>query len=148
DATTGATSGAVYLSRAAPRRDVGSWLRLGVTRVTLAPGESRIVPFTVVVPAHVRSGDHLGGVVAENLAVDGATAAGGKTGGSFRIRVRHLTIVAVQLALPGKRIEKVALTGVAFGRMGAYPTLLLKLRNPGTAMLKPRVTVRLTNGKG
>ena len=148
DATTGATSGAVYLSRTTPRRDVGRWLRLGVARVTLAPGESRIVPFTLVVPAHVRSGDHLGGIVAENLAVDGAKAAGGKGGGSFRIRVRHLTIVAVQLALPGPRIEKFALTGVAYGRMGAYPTLVLKLLNSGTVMLKPRVTVRLTNTKG
>jgi Bacterial protein of unknown function (DUF916) len=148
DATTGATSGAVYLSRSTRRRDVGRWLRLGVARVTLAPGESRIVPFTLVVPAHVRSGDHLGGIVAENLAVDGAKTAGGKEGGSFRIRVRHLTIVAVQLALPGPRIEKFALTGVAFGRIGAYPTLLLKLRNSGTVMLKPRVTVRLTNANG
>jgi WxL interacting protein linking bacterial and host surfaces len=148
DATTGATSGAVYLSRTTRRRDVGGWLRLGAARVTLAPGESRVVPFALVVPAHVRSGDHLGGIVAENLAVDGSKAASGKTGGSFRIRVRHLTIVAVQLALPGPRIEKFALTGVTFGRIGAYPTLLLNVRNSGTVMLKPRVTVHLTNAKG
>jgi hypothetical protein len=148
DATTGATSGAVYASRTTPRRDVGRWLRLGIARVTLAPGESRVVPFSLVVPAHVRPGDHLGGIVAENLAVDGSTAVGGKKGGSFRIRVRHLTIVAVQLALPGAPVEKLALTRGSFGRMGAYPTLLLALRNAGTVMLKPRGTVRLTNAKG
>ena len=148
DATTGMTSGAVYLSRTTPRRDVGRWLRLGVARVTLTPGESRVVPFRVVVPTHVRPGDHLGGIVAENLAVDGDTAVGGKKGGSFRIRVRHLTIVAVQLALPGARVERLALTGGSFGRMGAYPTLMLALRNTGTVMFKSRGTVRLTNAKG
>jgi hypothetical protein len=148
DATTGATSGAVYVSRTSPRHDVGGWLRLGVVRVTLAPGESRVVPFSVVVPAHVRSGDHLGGIVAENLAVDGSSAVDGKKGGSFRIRVRHLTIVAVQLALPGARVERLALPRASFGRMGAYPTLVLALRNAGTVMLKPRGTVRLTNAKG
>jgi hypothetical protein len=148
DATTGATSGAVYVSRNDPRRDVGRWLKVGVARVTLAPGESRVVPFTLVVPAHVRPGDHLGGIVAENLDVDGSTPVGAKKGGSFRIRVRHLTIVAVQLALPGARVERLALTAGAFGRMGAYPTLVLALRNAGTVMLKPRGTVRLTNAKG
>jgi Bacterial protein of unknown function (DUF916) len=148
DATTGATSGAVYVSRTSPRRDVGRWLRLGVTRVTLAPGETRVVPFSLVVPAHVRPGDHLGGIVAENLAVDGSTAVGAKKGGSFQVRVRHLTIVAVQLALPGARVEQLRLTRGSFGRIGAYPTLVLALGNTGTIMLKPRGTVRLTNAKG
>jgi hypothetical protein len=149
DATTGRTSGAVYLSRRSRRRDVGAWLRLALHRVTLAPGESRIVPFTVVVSAHVRPGQHLGGIVAENLRVTGGLARRtGKRKGSLQIRIRHLTIVAVEVTLPGRRRDKIALTNVAWARMGAYPVAVLSLRNEGTFMIKPQGTIRLTATNG
>jgi len=148
DATTGQTSGAVYRARTSSRRDVGSWLRLGFGRVTLAPGESRLVAFAVVVPAHVRPGQHLGGIVAENLTVDNGAPSHGNHGGSFRIRVRHLTIVAVEVNLPGPPVERITLAGVKASRIGAYPTIVLSLRNEGTVMLKPHGAVRLIGADG
>jgi Bacterial protein of unknown function (DUF916) len=75
DATTGQTSGAVYLDGSKPRRDVGAWVTLGARSVTLAPGQSRIVPVTVHVPAGARPGDHLGGIVAERTRRSRAPAA-------------------------------------------------------------------------
>src|SRR6266849_3410912 len=87
DATTGQTSGAVYLSRQSPRHDVGAWIRLSRSRVTLGPGANAVVTFTIRVPRSIRSGDHLGGIVAENAAV---TKASGN--GALQIRIRHLTI--------------------------------------------------------
>src|SRR5439155_18244960 len=67
DATTGQTSGAVYLEHRMPRHGVGAWITLGASSVTLAPGRSQIVPITVHVPAAgARPGDHLGGIVDEN----------------------------------------------------------------------------------
>lgn len=48
--------------------DVGSWVRFdsGENRIQfdLAPGESRLVPFTLDVPAEAGPGDHVGGVLA------------------------------------------------------------------------------------
>jgi Bacterial protein of unknown function (DUF916) len=61
DATTGQTSGAVYLSRQSPRHDVGAWIRLARSTVTLGPGKDVVVPFTIRVPLSIRPGDHLGG---------------------------------------------------------------------------------------
>ena len=69
DATTGQTSGAVYLSRQSPKRDVGAWIRLSQSNVTLAPGKNAVVDYTIRIPATVRPGDHLGGIVAENSQV-------------------------------------------------------------------------------
>lgn len=65
DATTGATSGTVYEARQEPRRDVGKWLKLATPHLTLTPGEEQVVSFTVTVPRIVRSGQHIGGIVAE-----------------------------------------------------------------------------------
>lgn len=149
DATTGQTSGAVYESRGAARRDVGAWLRVAATSVALRPGESRIVAFELRVPAHVRPGDHLGGIVAENTDVRGATAgarAGGRVGG-FRIRIRQLTIVAVQVELPGARIAELQLGSVGAGGSHGYQQLLLALRNTGTVMLKPTGTLTVTDDR-
>lgn len=42
--------------------DVGAWITLDATTVTVAPGESAEVGFTVSVPADATPGDHTGGV--------------------------------------------------------------------------------------
>src|SRR4051794_20804964 len=64
DATTGATTGAVYEQAAKDKADVGAWVTLDRQQVTLDPGASAVVNFTVTVPSDARRGDHLGGIVA------------------------------------------------------------------------------------
>jgi hypothetical protein len=144
DATTGKTSGAVYLERTKPRRGVGSWVTLGAQSVTLAPGESRVVPVSVHVPDDARPGDHLGGIVAENAAL---TTGGVK--GSLRINIRHLTIAAVLVQVPGPASAAVAVTAARAGGEHGYQYVYLHLENTGALMTKPtgRLTVLDSNGK-
>src|SRR5437016_13053810 len=59
DATTGATSGASYLTDSSRRTDVGAWTRLSVGRVNLRPRQAKVVDFTVRVPRGARTGDPL-----------------------------------------------------------------------------------------
>ena len=149
DATTGRTSGAVYRSGSARRRDVGRWVILSERRITLGPQESRIVPFSVVVPRGARAGEHLGGIVAQNLALQtGAATQVGKRGGSVQIRLRHLTIVAVELKLPGRRVERVLVQGVKAGTEAGYPAVEVGLRNVGNDMVKPRLRLRIVDRHG
>src|SRR6266571_7499784 len=49
DATTGATSGTVYLTDSAPA-GVGTWISLDSPMLTLKPRQRATVPFTVRVP--------------------------------------------------------------------------------------------------
>ena len=133
DATTGQTSGAVYLSRRSPRHDVGAWVRLARTQVSLAPGASAVVPFTIRVPAVVRPGDHLGGIVAENSEIQK-----GSGHGALQIRIKHLTIAAVELQLPGRVVARVDSTGVEPGGQHGWQYVYVHLRNTGTVMVKPQ----------
>ena len=55
DASTGATTGTVYLTDAHPFR-AGSWIALSSSRLTLAPGRFKRVPFTVRVPSDADEG--------------------------------------------------------------------------------------------
>lgn len=149
DATTGQTSGTVYRSRSARRSDVGAWLRVSSSRLRLAAGETRVVPFEFVVPTRVRSGQHIGGIVAENATHPTAGTAGSQdTGSSFTIKLRFLSIVAVVVNLPGPLIEHVAVTGVGADRVPSYQRLRIRLRNAGNTMEKPLATVTVTNSRG
>lgn len=150
DASTGQTSGAVYLNQSDPRKDVGAWITLGAQQVTLNPGESQIVPFQVTIPATLRPGQHLGGIVAENLEPAGSTptTSSNKNTGTIQINIKNLTIVAVQVNLPGTPVEQMAASGVQAGGEGGYQRLLVGLSNSGTVMLKPYGTLQVTNTQG
>lgn len=137
DATTGQTTGAVYRARSHAGTGAGAWIRLRAHELRLAPNQSRTVAFTVTIPRAARGGQHLGGVVAENAELTrGPTRRSGR--GSFRIDVRSLTIVAVELSLPGNRREQMALTGVRPGGTGGRQVLLVGLRNDGNQLIKGR----------
>jgi len=143
DATTGQTSGAVYLSRQSPKRDVGAWIRLSQSRVTLAPGKNAVVDYTIRVPATVRPGDHLGGIVAENAQVQQSN---GK--GALQIKIKHLTIDAVEVQLPGPAVAKVAATGVKAGGEHGFQYVYVHLKATGTVMIKPAATLTVKNSAG
>lgn len=147
DATTGQTTGAVYRSREDRRRDVGAWLSLSVHRLRLAPGQTRVVSFRVRVPDAVRPGQHLGGIVAENAALQ-KTRRRKKGRGSFRIDIRNLSILAVQVNLPGPRIERLGLTGVRPGHVEGFQTLLIGMRNEGDRLLKGSGAVLISGENG
>jgi hypothetical protein len=140
DATTGRTTGAVFRPRWATHRGVGAWTSLRAARVRLAPGASRVIPFTVRVPRKRLDGQHLGGIVAESTKLLRGTARRSRRG-SFRIDTRHLTINAVQVELPGKRREQLRLTGVQPGRAGGFQTLQVGMRNTGNTFVKGSGTI-------
>src|SRR5207302_9244266 len=64
DATTGRTTGTVYLTDQKPTR-TGAWVVLSAKSLFLKPGAHKLVPFTVHVPAGTKPGQWVGGIVAE-----------------------------------------------------------------------------------
>jgi len=146
DATTAQTSGAVYLGKNDPRKDVGAWVTLGVQQVTLNPGQSQVIPFQVAIPANVRSGQHLGGIVAENAAQQTSTST--KNNSTFQVKVKTLTIVAIQVNLPGAPVEQLSASSIQAGGDNGYQRLLVGLSNSGNMMLKPYGSLQVSNAQG
>ena len=144
DGATGSTSGTVYRTDRTPV-GAGSWVTLGGTEVTLAPGQSATVPFTVRVPASAPSGQWVAGIAAESPQTT-AQAAEGKS--RVRINVRSLTIVAVQVDVAGPTAAGFRIGSVRAGGSHGYQQLLLHLAGTGNALTKPRgsVTITRTNG--
>jgi len=135
DATTGATTGTVYLTDTAPT-GVGTWISLGSSSLTLQPGQHEQVPFTVHVPGRAAAGQYVGGIVAET--VREATGPKSKRKTNVQIRVRNLSIVAVEVEVPGAQVAKFT------GRQQVFITM----SNDGNVLRKPTGAVTIQSTKG
>ena len=144
DATTGQTSGAVYLSRARPRRDVGAWTKLPTRRVVLGSHARALVTFVVRVPRSVRGGQHLGAIVAQPLTP--LRRLGGKSG--FHINVQALTVLALQVDVPARPVQRMTVGGCRVGGPHGYQTLFIGMGNAGNQFVKGRGSLTVTNTAG
>ncbi len=148
DATTGQTSGAVYRSRQEPRRDMGGWIGLRKGTVKLGPGQSRVVPFSVRVPSGALPGQHLGGIVAQRSTSSAGGAKGGGKQHTFKVRVQELSVIAVQVDLPGPKRVKMTLTGIKVGTQPGHQALLLGIGNAGNILLEGRGSLKVADQSG
>src|SRR5437764_9887665 len=147
DATTGQTTGAVYRGASRARADVGAWIVLERTRLSLGPRQAAAVGFRVRVPAQVRPGQHLGGIVAEPVAVT-ATQRARRGRARFSVKVKEQAIIAVQVNLPGAGPQRLGITRLRAGANPGYQTLLIGLANTGNVFLKGRGTITVTTRGG
>lgn len=128
DAGTGATGGIIYaLERAKPRR-VGAWLSLGRRRVTLVPGASVSIPFTVAVPSSAESGLHIGGIAVSRS--DAKERRAPRGGASIDVDVRR--VVPVVVTLPGPAAPRLDILGVRPVVRPEGINLLVEIENDGT----------------
>lgn len=148
DGTSGQTSGAVYRSRQEPRTDVGRWLELSKTKVTLAPHARARISFTVRVPAGAFAGQHLGGIVVAPATPTSAKNVKKTQHSSFQVKVRELSIVAVQVNLPGARVLKLALTGIHASGIPGHQSLMIGLSNPGNVFVKAQGSLSVSDSAG
>lgn len=148
DATTGQTSGVVYLASAAPRRGVGSWVSLSSSSLTLGPHQSDVVAFTVHVPPEAGAGQHLGGLVAAPVQPERTTVTHSK-GSTFRVQINEIAIVAVQVDVPGPAVQRISITSLSASGRPGYQTLMIGLDNVGNTLVKGagRIEVDTSTGR-
>lgn len=147
DGTTSQNSGIAFLPRTAPRSDAGSWITLSRQQLTLNPGQSQEVPFTLTVPQQVRPGQHEGGIVAEDMAQQQATNSN-QQGTSVRIGIQTLLILGTLINLPGPQVEKLQATGIQYDTQSDYQRLLVGLGNTGTQILHPSGSLLVLDDQG
>jgi hypothetical protein len=145
DATTGQTTGAVYQSRARRPSDVGAWTKLPLRRVVLGRHGRAQVSFTVRVPRGVRGGQHLGAIVAQPLTPlrRYSTHRGSH---AFHINVQALSVLAVQVNVPARPIQRMAVSACRAGGPHNFQTLFIGMGNTGNQFIKGSGTLTVSNG--
>jgi hypothetical protein len=145
DATTGNTTGTVYLTDRKAKR-AGAWISLATTSLTLKPGQHRTVRFTVRVPPNTDPGQWVGGVVAETS--HQVSQPKSKKKASVQIKIRDLTIVAVQVNVPGPPVLGFTIGGVKTGGQSGFQQIITHIANTGNVLVKPTGTVTVLNKQG
>ncbi|WP_165350482.1 WxL protein peptidoglycan domain-containing protein [Xylanimonas protaetiae] len=123
---------------------VGAWLSTGGTTVTVAPGQSADVPFTLRVPAGATPGDHVGGVVTsrEETAQDGTRV---ERRIALEVRVRVGGALRPGLTVEDAHVHAPALTA-GIGAQDA--TVTYTIRNSGDAALAAHSAVSVAGPFG
>jgi hypothetical protein len=144
DATTGRTTGTVYETNRPPTR-AGSWITLSSTAVTLAPGTHRQIPFTVHVPPGTPPGEWVGGIVAEAARQVASTSSQQKA--NVQIKIRDLTIVAVESNVPGPSVVDFRVGAVTTGGRRGFQQLFVHFASRGNTLVKPSGRVSIFDSK-
>lgn len=86
------------------KKDVGSWIELSKTEVTLDPGTNQIVPFTITVPKNAGVGEHNGCILIQEKK---DAPKDEQAGMSLSVR----TGIRVAITIPGELQRKLEIAG-------------------------------------
>ncbi|MBT3321329.1 MAG: DUF916 domain-containing protein [Anaerolineae bacterium] len=118
-------------------RGTQGWITLSATEVTLSPGEERLIPFQVSIPADIGAGQYVAGLVVEALPDEQSSGLG--VGNSenpdeaqFAVKVVRRVGVAVVFDIPGEQIAGLEIKDISLAQQdddGA--TFAIELKNTG-----------------
>ncbi|MFJ3721172.1 WxL protein peptidoglycan domain-containing protein [Streptomyces sp. NPDC090045] len=128
-------------------KDVGAWIALPpetASTVTVPAKGRKDIPFTVKVPADATPGDHVGGIVALNTAVEGV-----QQDGKVQVGVKRSVGARLYFRVPGPLTPGLSVEDVRVSRSApllpwvkdARATVSYTLVNRGNVVVEPKVTV-------
>jgi hypothetical protein len=129
--------------------DVGSWVTLGQEGIVLPPGKQATIPLTIKVPVDATPGDHVGGIVASNVAVS-------DNGDGQVVNVDRRTATRMYIQVNGELMRELAVTNLttkyhqAVSPLGGSAGVSFRVENRGNVRLggTPRITISGPLGVG
>lgn len=124
---------------------VGAWLKAKVGTVTVKPGASADVPFTITVPQNASPGDHVGGIITSLAQDDDSAGINVDRRLAIRVKVR----VGGELA-PALKVENlhVGYSGSANPFAKGSSTVDYTIHNTGNAILTARQSASVSGPFG
>lgn len=124
---------------------VGTWVALDLPHVSLAPGASVEVPFTVRVPADATPGDHSGGVITAAVSADDGSTVRLDRRLALRMHLRVAGDVAPALTVDGLTVEH---RGTANPVGAGSVVVRYRVTNTGNARILPTEAVTVAGLAG
>ncbi len=147
DAFTSSAGGFALQPDYKPKKEMGAWIHLPVSQVTIPPRSGDVLKFTYNPPPNVPPGDYTGGIVAEETR--------GPVNKRGTVRVQSLLAVAVGVFghVKGPSHPRLAVTGVTIKTNRPFvsqfggpvdATVTYSITNTGNQNLTPNVAVSLS----
>jgi hypothetical protein len=125
-------------------RGTHAWISLSETEVVLAPGEEKLIPFQVSIPANVSSGQYVAGLIAqaapENQSLESGEGDSSKEGeAQFAVKIVRRVGVAVVMNIPGEQIYSLNIEDISLYQQDETGTTFsVGLRNEGNTFLQSK----------
>lgn len=135
DAKTTADGAFSPLLENEPRNEVGAWITLPLSELTLKPHEKKEIKFTIRIPDNAAVGEHAGAIIIEEV----KTKLSNETGVGLNIKQR--VGVRVYITIPGKKQIKLSWRDFSFSKIAGRYAFIFKLENQGNIILNPQAEV-------
>jgi LysM repeat protein len=118
-----------------PKKNVGNWIELKESEVTLEPSTNKKVAFTITVPENIGVGEENGCIIVQEKESNLSQLAGATL--SFRTGVR------VAVTIPGQQIRNIGLEKFDIDTKGLEPKLLtiIEAKNSGNTSVDTDITL-------
>lgn len=117
--------------------DAGGWVNLAKNQITLSPGSSEKVNFTVKVPSNASVGEHSACIVFQDDKDEGQET------GNIRLRTRQAIRMAV--TVPGELERKITISSFSVANNNQIQQYSLSLQNSGNVSADVNTSVKLKN---
>jgi hypothetical protein len=145
--TTATNSGSSYYGSFKPCVGTGCWVSGLPTTLTVGPGESTVVPFTVTVPAGTGPGQYLAGITAKPAVAPPPVIVGsnGRSTAQAIITDEVNVGVAVNVGDPARFASNLRIDTITSGAVATLPRLFLHVHNGGQTFLQSHGTATCTD---
>jgi hypothetical protein len=131
DATSTSSGGLAMRNQSELRTDIGAWIVLSTSHLTLQPHQHHDISFTIQVPSSVYTGEHLGGII---MQPDSAKSEGPNSNLGLTVTTR--LGIRVYETVPGKPKPELRISNLHL-ITSKQPTICFTLRNSGNTIITP-----------
>jgi LysM repeat protein len=142
DGAVSSNGGYTLVGGVANNKDIGTWVKLEETEVTLPPKSNRTLNFTVTVPDNADVGSHPGGIVIWEKPAEVSSSPTKKKNGS-QLSVVTRIAARMYLTVPGDIQRRLKVKQVSHSLGGGVLYFMLHLKNSGNVQLTPIVDITL-----
>lgn len=123
------------------RIDVGTWITMPVSELSLKPNETKVVDFIIKVPENAEVGDHMGAIIVQGKEVPEA-----EKGTVMRVVTR--VGARIYLTIPGEIIKELELEEFSYKIEEGSVVFYLTLTNKGNVRILPKGEIEIKDKTG
>lgn len=142
DAQTADNGGITFPNKDQAANKAGTWLTLAENELTLAPNETREIPFTLAIPAGI-TGEHAAGIVAQRLDLADTSSQG--SGVTFIPSVGMTVLLNIAGTVPQQQLD---ITNLTSKTSRGQQAIIATLHNSGNLGLRTEGTLTIQQANG
>lgn len=142
DATTTSDGAFALLNEDQRQNDVGSWINMANSTITIEPRGHREVPFTISIPKYATVGDHAGGIVVQEVKKTNVATQGIGLNIVSRIGTR------IYENVPGDKVINLDVRDLAYKIVNDRLEFTFTMENQGNVILTPTGRLDLKDQSG